>query len=113
MKSKNLILEATRIVSIDGEDTTLSSKELFVVTDDIINVFTKNERLIDNEVVCEMHFILKSCNDIGWKDSNLMVLCTLPQAHSNMYIIKDVLDEFANKNSQEDSNTGKHLTTIK
>ena len=94
MKSKTVILQSVTVVETDDVVSIYSIPELLVVRDNIINVYLANETEYENDggkfIISELKF-LTSDNDSFYE--NIFVRCTNIQAHTNIQMIADALDE--------------------
>lgn len=97
MKRKIITLDCVRDVCYtSGNDVVhrgVQTKEAIEVNSDMINVFTSNEKIVGNEVVTDIKFIVRS--GIGEsKTLDWHVHCTMEQATKNIEIIAEILEKF-------------------
>ena len=108
MKRKIITLDCVRdICYTSGNDVVhrgVRTKEAIEVNSDMINVFTSNEKIVGNEVVTDIKFIVRS--GIGEsKTLDWHVHCTMEQATKNIEIIAEILEKFRIEEEIEKKNT--------
>ena len=95
MKSKIVTLESVRVIESDGEKMVFEVPELLIIQENVINVYTNNERLVkvknDIFMIGQMRFITSDEDDQSYK--GIVISCTKDQAYRNIMKIKGVLEE--------------------
>ena len=105
MKRKYVILEAVREVDYTTRQGsyTVTAQEIVEVTSNLINVYTSDEKQVDNEIVCNMNFMVRRPDGdtevLDWD-----VHCTVKQSKTNIARIYDVLEQFRLEEQEEAKN---------
>lgn len=108
MKRKIITLDCVRdICYTSGNDVVhrgVQTKEAVEINSDMINVFTSNEKIVGNEIVTDIKFIVRS----GIGDNKTLdwhVHCTMEQATKNIELIAKILEEFRVEEAIENEKT--------
>lgn len=109
MKRKVITLDCVRDVCFsDGNEIIhrgVKTKEAIEINSDIINVYTANEKIVGNEIVADIKFIVRGGISSETKTLSLSVHCTMEQATKNIELIAKILEEFRVEEAIENEKT--------
>ena len=109
MKRKVITLECVRDVCFAGENEVIhrgvKTKEAIEINSDIINVYTANEKVVGNEIVADVKFIVRVGTSGETKTLGMSVHCTMEQATKNIELIAKILEEFRVEEAIENEKT--------
>lgn len=105
MKRKYVILDSVREVERTTRSGmfTVSAQEIVEITSNLVNVYTSDEKMVDDEVVCNLNFMVRRPDgDTEVLDWDLH--CTVKQSRTNIARIYDVLEQFRSEEEEEIKN---------
>lgn len=109
MKRKVITLDCVRDVCFsDGNEIIhrgVKTKEAIEINSDIINVYTANEKIVGNEIVADIKFIVRCGISSETKTLGMSVHCTMEQATKNIELIAKILEEFRVEEAIENEKT--------